>query len=133
MELEKQELKDENAAAELVEQPEVRCRFTPRTDIYESEDAIFLSLDMPGVSQEGVEMTLEKNILTVKGSVADNRSEDYQLTYREYRVGDFQRAFALSDEVNRDAIDASMKNGVLRIILPKMEEAKARKIEVRSA
>jgi HSP20 family molecular chaperone IbpA len=115
-----------------IERTHPRRRFIPRADIFENDDAVFLTVDMPGVGETSVDLTLEKNILTIRGEIESILPDDYRLTYREYRVGDYVRTFALSDEVNRDQIEALMKNGVLRVTLPKAEEAKARKIEVRA-
>lgn len=133
LEIQKQDLDEETEMSEMVERTKPRCRFIPRADIYENDDAVFLTLDMPGVGEDQVDLTLEKNVLTIKGSIEDIQHDAYELTYREYHVGDYQRSFVLSDAVNRDAIGATMKNGVLRVTLPKVEEVKARKIAVRSA
>ena len=124
--------KQEMETATIVERARPRRRFIPRVDIFENDDAVFLTIDMPGVGENSVDLTLEKNILTIHGEIENILPETYQQTYREYRVGDYVRTFALSDEVNRDDIEALMKNGVLRVTLPKVEEAKARKIEVRA-
>ncbi len=132
LEMQKQDLNEETEMSEIAERTKPRHRFIPRADIYENEDAIFLTLDMPGVGEDLVDLTLEKKILTIKGTIEDIQQDTYRLTYREYRVGDYQRSFILSDEVDRDAIEATMKNGVLRVTLPKIEEVKARKITVRS-
>ncbi len=128
LEIQKQDVE----TATTVERTHPRRRFIPRVDIFENDDAVFLTIDMPGVGENSVDLTLEKNILTIQGEIEDILPDDYRLTYREYRVGDYVRTFALSDEVNRDQIEALMKNGVLRVTLPKAEEAKARKIEVRA-
>lgn len=128
LEIQKQDVE----TATTIEKARPRRRFIPRVDVFENDDAVFLTIDMPGVGENSVDLTLEKNILTIQGEIEDILPEAYQLTYREYRIGDYLRTFALSDEVNRDDIEALMKNGVLRVTLPKVEEAKARKIEVRA-
>ncbi|HET6445265.1 MAG TPA: Hsp20/alpha crystallin family protein [candidate division Zixibacteria bacterium] len=110
-----------------------RRLYIPRVDIYENDDAVFLAVDLPGVPEDAVDLTLEKNILTIHGAIDDIQPDDHELTYREYRVGDYKRTFALSDEVDRDRIEATMKNGVLNVTLSKVEEAKSRTIEVRTA
>jgi HSP20 family protein len=125
--------KQDTETTTIVEKARPRRRFIPRVDVFENDDAVYLTIDMPGVGEDSVDLTLEKNILTINGEIEDILPEDYRLTHREYRVGDYIRTFALSDEVNRDQIEALMKNGVLRLTLPKAEEAKARKIEVRTA
>ncbi len=128
LELEKQEVETTSE----IEKPRLRRRYTPRVDIYEVDNSVFMTADMPGVADEGVEITIEKNLLTIRGDVETSLPEGYELNYREYRVGDYERSFSLSDEIDRDQIEATMKNGVLRLTLPKNEEAKARKIEVRT-
>jgi len=116
-----------------VERTRSRRTFIPKVDIYAAGDKFYLLADMPGVSQENVDITLEKNQLAVRGHVEDQAPEGYDAIYAEYRVGDYERTFVLSDTVDRDQIEAVLKNGVLRLTLTKSEIAKARKIEVQSA
>jgi HSP20 family molecular chaperone IbpA len=127
--LEKQEAQE----MERAERTRNRRVFIPRVDIYETNDSVVMMVDMPGVSQEGVDIMLEKNILTINGYTDDSRPQNMGLAYREYREGDYERTFALSEEVDRQGIEATMKNGVLKLVLPKAEEMKARRIEVKSA
>lgn len=105
--------------------------YYPRVDIYEQDDHTVLVADMPGVDENNIDITLEKNILTIRGYV-DEPMAGYGLAYSEYGVGDYERTFALSDEVDRNKIQASMKDGVLRLVLPKAEAARARKITVQT-
>ena len=126
MEIQEQEIVEE----ETERTRECRC-FTPRTDIYEVGDDIILVLDMPGINENAIEITLEKNILNVKGFAQINDSGDYTLTYAEYETGDYERSFRVSDAIAKDKIDALYKDGVLRLTLPKAEQAKARKIAVK--
>lgn len=128
MEIEKQDAD----APTAVERTRTRRTFVPRVDIFETDDQVVLLADMPGVNETSVDITLEKNILTVRGQVEMAIPEDYELAYAEYYIGDFERAFALSDEVDRSKIEATMKNGVLRLILPKDDAVKTRKIAVRA-
>ncbi len=109
-----------------------RRTFIPRVDIYETEDSIVLLADMPGVSEDSIDITLERDQLNIKGYVNITDLSDYEQRYREYEVGDFKRSFTLSDEVNKDEIEATLKNGVLQISLTKAEAAKLRKISVRN-
>lgn len=125
--------KQEAQELEVGERTRTRRLFVPKVDIYETEDEVVLLADMPGVDQESVDITLEKNILTIRGLFNDDWHEGYGLAYREYREGDYERTFALSDEVDRDGIEATMHHGVLTLRLPKAEEVKARKIAVKSA
>jgi HSP20 family protein len=104
--------------------------YVPQVDIFEAKDRIVLVADMPGVDEKSVDVVLEKNILTITGSTEAEAHKGYNMTYSEYDMGDYQRAFTISDEVNRDNIEASVKNGVLKITLHKAEKAKAKKISV---
>ena len=128
MELEKQEIE-----TQVTEKPALqRQTFVPRVDIYEAGDMVIIEAEMPGVGQDSVDITVEKNTLTIKGKVENATPEGYETAYAEYRVGNFERNFTLSDGVDRDKIEATMKNGILRLTLAKAEEAKARKIVVKS-
>jgi HSP20 family protein len=106
--------------------------YVPRTDIYESKEKLVLLADMPGVQQESVDITLERNMLTIVGRVSSPDVEGYNLTYAEYGVGNFRRVFTLSNEVDREGIQASMKDGVLKLILPKSQRAIPKKISIQS-
>ena len=95
-------------------------QFVPAADIYETKDAIVVTADLPGVTARDVDVMIERNILTIHGRVADPGPEDMSPLYREYEVGDFARTFSLSDGVDQDGIEASVKNGVLTLTLPKV-------------
>ena len=107
--------------------------FVPRVDIYETKDALFLIADMPGIDEQTVDVELEKNILTISGRVENGKVKDYRLVFSEYEVGDYERSFTLSDEIDRDKICATVKDGVLRLELPKAEKAKPQKITIKAA
>ena len=124
--------KQETQELEGVERARARRCFIPKVDIYETEDAVVLVADMPGVDADSVDITLEKNILTISGNVSDGEREGYGLAYSEYREGDYERTFSLSNEVDRSKIGATMKDGVLKLTLPKAEEMKTRRIAVRT-
>lgn len=126
MEVQEQELIQED----MERTRECRC-FIPRADIYEIGEDIILELDMPGVNENAIEITLEKNILNVKGYAQIDDPDNYSLAFAEYEIGDYERNFRISDAVATDKIDAFYKNGVLRLTLPKAEQAKARKIAVK--
>lgn len=110
---------------------ECRC-FVPRADIYEVDDQIVIVADVPGANEKSVEVTLEKNVLTINAYVDPQEMEGYSLVFAEYEVGDYQRSFKLSDEIDRDKIQATIKDGVLRLYLPKAAAAQARKINVKA-
>jgi len=129
MELEE---KEEQAPA-VNETRRVRRTLRPRIDLYEAGDAIVLLADMPGVNESDVEITLEKDRLTIHGPVEERAPEGYRAVYSEFRLGDYERSFVLSNEIDRDNIVANFKDGVLRLSLPKAEAAKTRKIAVQSA
>lgn len=104
--------------------------FVPRVDIYENKDALYMIADMPGVDEKTVDIELEKNLLTITGRVENGRIADATMMYSEYEIGDYERVFTLSDEIDRDKIVASVKNGVLRLELPKAEKVKPKKISI---
>jgi len=85
---------------------------------------------MPGVDEKSVDINLEKNILSIYGKVDLSTPDDVRLVYSEYGIGDYQRSFTLSGEIDKDKIKATLKNGVLKLILPKAEPLKAKKITV---
>lgn len=107
--------------------------FVPRVDIYETKDALFLIADMPGIDEQTVDVELEKNILTISGRVENGKVKDYRLVFSEYEVGDYERTFTLSDEIDRDKIKATVKQGVLRLELPKADKVKPKKIAISAA
>ncbi len=107
--------------------------FIPPVDIVESKDAIILTADMPGVDEKNVSVTLEKGVLSVLGEVEPASVKDRKLAYAEYEIGDYERAFTLSDEIDQDRIEATVKNGILRLVLPKTEAARARRIPVKTS
>lgn len=125
--------KEEAQELEGAERTRTRRVFIPKVDIYEDGEAVILLADMPGVNEDSVDITLEKNILSIKGFVNHEGEEGYGLAYNEYNVGDYERTFALSDEVDRNQIEAAMKDGVLKLTLPKAEMARTRKIAVKAA
>ncbi|GAB4488038.1 MAG: Hsp20/alpha crystallin family protein [Thermodesulfovibrionales bacterium] len=109
------------------------CRiYTPQVDIIERKEDIVVIADMPGVDETSVDITLEKNVLTIYGRVDFEVPADYRLALSEYGIGDYQRVFTLSDEVDRDKIQATVKNGVLKLVMPKAEAAKTRKIPIKA-
>jgi len=109
-----------------------RLAFVPRADIYETSEAITVVADMAGIDENSVDVTLENNVLTILGYVEPEMPEGYDLVFAEYQVGDYQRAFTLSDEIDRDGIEATVKDGVLRLHLPKITEARKRKIAIKA-
>lgn len=106
--------------------------FIPSADVYETQETIFVIADMPGVNENSIDITLEKNVLTIHGFTQPHTHQGLKLVYNECPEGDYRRVFLLSDEVDRDGIQAKVKNGVLKLVLPKSPTARARKIAVRA-
>jgi HSP20 family protein len=107
--------------------------YTPPVDIYETRDAIILLADMPGVDESSVDVTLEKNVLTIYGHVDLPQPAGYQLAYAEYGVGDYRRSFTISNQVDWERIEGIVKAGVLKLTLPKLGPAESKKIAIKPA
>jgi len=106
-------------------------RFQPATDIIETTDAVVLRLDMPGVPKENVDLTVDKDTLTIVGKA---RPEDAgEAVYRETYIGDYQRQFSLTTDVDSGKITATMTHGVLTVKIPKAEQMKPRRIKIAAA
>jgi HSP20 family protein len=105
---------------------------TPPIDIHEGPDGLVLEADLPGATEQGVSIELEDNVLSLRAQVSTPAPEGARPLHQEYQVGDFYRSFILSDEVERGRITAELRNGVLRLTLPKAERAKTRRIEIKS-
>ena len=122
--------KKEVALEKGVERTSPRRLYSPAVDIVEKEGDIILFADMPGVDENSVDITVEKDLLTIQGTVEPDIREGHRLALSEYGIGDYRRTFTLSNEIDREHIQANIKDGVLRLTLPKAEEAKTRKIAV---
>ena len=125
--------KEEMLPTEGTERTRESRVFIPRADIYEVNDEIFVVVDLPGVDKDSLEISLEKNVLTINGYVSQEPPEGYALAYAEYEIGDYERSFRLSNMIDQDKIEATLSDGVLKLRLPKAEAAKTRKIEVKTA
>jgi HSP20 family protein len=121
-----------SAEQEAGERTHERPAFVPRVDIYETETGLVVVADLPGVSPEGLEVTLEKRVLSIYGRVEDDAPEGYSQAYREYAVGDFERQFTLSGDFDINGIEANLKYGVLHLAIPRAPEAAAKRIKVTS-
>ena len=104
--------------------------FSPHTDIHETERAVLVMMEMPGVGKDAIDIQLDKGVLTVKGAIDSTRYESVQPLYTEYNVGNFVRTFTVSPKVDAANISATVADGVLTIELPKAKEAIARRIAV---
>nr|MBF0683829.1 Hsp20/alpha crystallin family protein [Pseudomonas sp.] len=100
----------------------------PAVDIWETEAGIDLTADLPGVSREALEIKVDGETLTIAGTVSLGEPEQMESLHVEVREPLFRRSFTLSRELDSSAIQASLKDGVLRMHIPRQEEAKPRKI-----
>jgi HSP20 family protein len=109
-----------------------RAVWTPAVDIYEDAEAIHIDVELPGLSKENVSVRLENNVLAIEGErklAREDKRDNYHRIERAY--GSFMRSFTIPSNVNPEKIDAEFKDGVLRVVLPKREEAKPKQIQVK--
>jgi HSP20 family molecular chaperone IbpA len=104
----------------------------PAVDIIEAADGITLLADMPGVPKERLSISLEGDTLAIEGGVDLSESARLQNVYAEVRVAQYRRSFVLSRDLDSDRIDAKLQNGVLTLHIPKREQAKPKRIEIKS-
>lgn len=104
---------------------------TPPIDIFEEPDGLTLMADLPGVAEDSVAIELEENLLTLRARGSCALPEGAEPMLEEFPLGAFQRTFILSDEVDRTRISAELKSGVLRLLMPKAERARPRRIEIK--
>jgi len=111
---------------------DVRETFAPPIDIHDGPEGLTLEADLPGATEANLQIQLEDNVLSLYARIDSPAPEPARLIHQEYPLGDYHRSFILSDEVDRERITAELKNGVLRIFLPKADRARARRIEIKS-
>lgn len=104
--------------------------FVPNVDIFEDDDKLVLIADMPGVSKDDIDIRIEDSRLKIQGKVSKELPGEYVLS--EYSIGDYFSHFTISTAIDQSGIQASMKNGVLRLVLPKSDRLKPRKISIKS-
>jgi HSP20 family protein len=104
--------------------------FSPYTDVYETERSVVVSMEVPGVDKDSIDIRLDKGVLTVKGTIDSSKYEALRPIYSEYNVGNFVRSFTVSTKIDSAAISASVADGVLTVDLPKAAEAVARRIAI---
>jgi HSP20 family molecular chaperone IbpA len=109
-----------------------RETFTPPIDIHEGPEGLVLEADIPGANEQSLQIQLEDNVLNLYARIEPSTLQQARLIHEEYRLGDYHRSFILSDEVDRERITAEFKNGVLRLVLPKADRARTRRIEIKS-
>jgi HSP20 family molecular chaperone IbpA len=106
--------------------------YSPSVDIFESDEAITVLADMPGVRAEDLDIDLRENVLSLVGRATPPEGRQESAVLREYQTGTFFRRFTLSETIDQSQIDAKLADGVLRLELPKVEKARPRQITVRS-
>jgi HSP20 family protein len=105
--------------------------FVPAADIYEAENDLTVILEMPGVEKKNVNIDVADGVLSVEGRIDLTKYQGLQPLYTEYNIGHYSRSFRLSSKIDQNKIAAEMKDGVLSLKLPKIEEAKPRIIQVK--
>jgi len=124
--------KVDKSAASVPEQTRPGPVYTPAVDIFENESAITVLADMPGVKAQDLRIDLRESVLTLSGHVTGPESPERKSVMREWDTGTFFRQFTLSEMIDQAKIDAKLKDGVLRLELPKLERAKPRQITVKT-
>jgi HSP20 family protein len=104
--------------------------YVPATDIYETDEALTVVMEMPGVERKDISVSLENDVLRVEGRIDFTKYEGLEPVYTEYNVGHFTRAFTLSSRIDQNGISAQVENGVLTLTLPKAKEAQPRRIAI---
>jgi HSP20 family protein len=104
--------------------------FVPATDIFETDEALTVILEMPGINKDKVDVKVENDVLQIEGWIDFSRYEGLQPVYTEYNIGNYARSFQLSSKIDQDRISAELRDGVMTLVLPKSERAKTRKIAV---
>ena len=102
----------------------------PAVDIFEDEHSIWMYADLPGVAEEALELEVDDNTLTIQGDIAIDTPDDMRSLHADIRSTRYRRAFSLSTELDTTKISASLKDGLLSVVIPKREEVKPRRIEV---
>jgi HSP20 family protein len=128
-----QEDKGEGKEVARQEQQRALPRVRPATDILEREDGFHIYMDMPGVNKDGLTIDLNENELTIRAESMVKPKEGAKDLHIEFGGMEYFRNFTISDVVDREKINASFKNGVLELFMPKAEKAKPKRIEIKSA
>lgn len=119
--------------AQLDNEPENRLPvFRPSVDLVDTGDVILLWADLPGVDENTVDITVENETLTLKATVKAPEFEGKQPVIQEYPVGHYERTFSISDEIDRENMEAVVTQGVLKLVLPKTQKAGSQKVIVKA-
>ena len=124
------EVQQKQEVAQAQESTQAARYFVPFADIHETEEALVISMEMPGVPRDDVEVMLEKDVLKVSGQVDFSGYEGLEPIYTEYSVGHFSRSFSLASTIDQSGISATVESGVLLLKLPKAREAQPRRVAV---
>lgn len=116
--------------AQAEERTEAGKFYSPQTDIHETDRAVIVLMEIPGVDKSSIDIQLDKGVLTVKGTVDGAKYASLRPIYSEYNIGNFVRTFTVSPKIDAAAISANVVDGVLTVELPKAKEALARRIAV---
>jgi HSP20 family protein len=125
---------EKRAESEVTQREPTRggVRYRPAVDIIELSDELRVVADVPGASNDGIDINFEKGVLTIHAKVEPRHFEETDFLLREYSVGDYYRVFTVSENIDASKISAEYADGILTLHLPKSEAAQPRKIEVRS-
>ena len=104
--------------------------FVPATDIFETEDALTVVMEVPGVGREAIDISLENNVLKIEAKIDPAKYDGMEPLYTEYNVGHFSRSFTLSNKIDQQQIGAKLEDGILTLILKKVKEATPRRISI---
>ena len=104
--------------------------FVPATDIFETDGALTIVMEMPGTDKNDLDISVEEGVLHVEGRLNFDKYQGLQPLYTEYNIGHYRRSFSLSNKIDQNKISAEMKDGVLTLVLAKAEETKPRRIAV---
>jgi HSP20 family protein len=104
--------------------------YLPYADIYETDEALSVVMEMPGVEKQNLEVALENDVLRVDARIDFSKYEGMEPVYTEYNIGHYSRSFTLSKKIDQDGISAQLDDGVLTLTLPKAQEAQPRRISI---
>jgi len=124
------QVKEKQEVTSAAEHTKPGLIFTPEVDIYETETQITLMADLPGVKQENLDIDLRENTLTITGEVENVENNEEEI-FIEYDTGKYHRQFSISQIIDQEKIDAELKDGVLKLVMPKAQKAIPKKIAIK--
>jgi len=122
--------KERQAADATPPRPEQGVR-APAVNIYDTDQSIVIVADMPGVTRDSVDITMDHDVLTLRGAVAPDTHTGFRLVHGEYRVANFERSLTMPPEIDVEHVEASVTSGVVTVTLPKNKAVQARRIAVK--